>query len=57
MLSLNRLLAALIMGGVMTAVILGFMWKMYKSQSVKIECLREGCLSPASCCHSTEAKR
>ena len=34
--SLNRLLAALIMGAVMTVVMLGFMWKMYEGQGVKI---------------------
>ena len=34
--SLNRLLAALIMGAVMTVVMLGFMWKMYDGQGVKI---------------------
>ena len=33
---LNRLLAALIMGAVMTVVMLGFMWKMYEGQGVKI---------------------
>lgn len=34
--SVNRLLAALIMGAVMTVVMLGFMWKMYEGQGVKI---------------------
>jgi hypothetical protein len=34
--SLNRLLSALIMGAVMTAVMLGFMWKMYEGQTLKI---------------------
>ena len=36
MFSLNRLLAALIMGAVMTVVMLAFMWKMYEGQGVKI---------------------
>lgn len=36
MFSLNRLLASLIMGAVMTAVMLGFMWKMYEGQGTKI---------------------
>lgn len=34
--SVNRLLAALIMGAVMTVVMLGFMWKMYEGQGLKI---------------------
>jgi hypothetical protein len=37
--SLNRLLSALIMGAVMTVVMLGFMWKMYEGQSVKVAIL------------------
>jgi hypothetical protein len=37
--SLNRLLAALIMGCVMTAVMLGFMWKMYAGQTLKVAVL------------------
>jgi hypothetical protein len=36
MFSLNRLLSALIMGAVMTLVMLGFMWKMYEGQGIKI---------------------
>ena len=40
--SLNRLLAALIMGGVMTALMLAFMWKMYQPQSAKIAVLVGG---------------
>ena len=34
--SVNRLLAALIMGAVMTVVMLGFMWKMYRGQGTKV---------------------
>lgn len=34
--SVNRLLAAVIMGAVMTAVMLGFMWSMYRGTRVKI---------------------
>jgi hypothetical protein len=34
--SMNRFLAALIMGCVMTGVMLGFMWSMYRGQSAKI---------------------
>jgi hypothetical protein len=34
--SLNRLLASLIMGCVMTAVMLGFMWSMYQGTGLKI---------------------
>ena len=39
MFSVNRLLAAFIMGAVMTVVMLGFMWKMYRGQGVKIAVL------------------
>lgn len=34
--SLNRLLSALIMGGVMTAIMLGFMWDTYRPPAVKV---------------------
>lgn len=34
--SINRLVASLVMGCVMTIVMLGFMWPMYKGQSIKI---------------------
>ena len=37
--SINRLLAAFIMGAVMTIVMLGFMWKMYEGPSIKIAVL------------------
>lgn len=40
--SLNRLLSAAIMGGVMTAVMLAFMWKMYQPRAVKIVVLASG---------------
>jgi hypothetical protein len=36
MFSLNRLLASLIMGTVMTIVMLAFMWKMYEGQMTKM---------------------
>ena len=42
MFSVNRLLAALIMGGVMTALMLSFMWKMYQPKSVKVAVLAGG---------------
>ncbi len=44
MFSLNRLLASLVMGGVMTVVMLGFMWKMYQPQIAKILVLMGGLL-------------
>ena len=44
MFSLNRLLASLIMGGVMTAIMLAFMWKMYQPQAVKVVVLIGGLL-------------
>ncbi|OZA93882.1 DUF305 domain-containing protein [Altererythrobacter sp. H2] len=42
--SVNRLLASLIMGGVMTAVMLAFMWKMYQPKGAKIAVLSGGLL-------------
>jgi Cu/Ag efflux pump CusA len=36
--SVNRLIASLVMGCVMTIVMLGFMWSMYKGKGVKIGC-------------------
>lgn len=42
--SLNRLLASLIMGGVMTALMLGFMWKMYQPHTAKVIVLVGGLL-------------
>lgn len=44
MFSLNRLLASLIMGGVMTALMLAFMWKMYQPRAAKIGVLVGGLL-------------
>lgn len=40
--SLNRFLSALIMGGVMTVIMLGFMWKMYRPHAVKVLALSIG---------------
>lgn len=40
--SLNLFLSALIMGGVMTAVMLGFMWDMYHPRAVKVGVLWSG---------------
>lgn len=37
--SINRLLAALVMGCVMTAVMLAFMWQMYQGQGAKLAVL------------------
>ena len=45
--SLNRLLASLIMGAVMTVVMLGFMWKMYEGRGVKIAVLAVAALAAA----------
>ena len=39
MFSVNRLVASLVMGAVMTIVMLGFMWSMYKGTGVKIAVL------------------
>ena len=36
MFSVNRLVAALVMGSVMTVVMLGFMWSMYEGTGIKI---------------------
>ena len=46
--SLNRLLASLIMGGVMTALMLAFMWKMYQPQATKVAVLAGGLLVAGS---------
>lgn len=40
--SLNRFLSSLVMGGVMTAIMLGFMWKMYHPHAVKVAALWGG---------------
>src|SRR3546814_17585920 len=39
MCSLNRLIAAFIMGSVMTMVMLGFMWSMYKGMALRVAVL------------------
>ena len=40
--SLNRLVASLVMGGVMTVVMLGFMWSMYDGNTLKVAVLLGG---------------
>lgn len=45
MFSLNRLLASLIMGAVMTVVMLGFMWSMYEGVAVKTAVASIGALA------------
>lgn len=44
MFSLNRFLASLVMGSVMTVVMLAFMWSMYEGQRAKIAVLVGGAL-------------
>ena len=39
MFSVNRLVASLVMGSVMTAVMLGFMWSMYQGNGIKMAVL------------------
>ncbi|HEX6280452.1 MAG TPA: DUF305 domain-containing protein [Pyrinomonadaceae bacterium] len=39
MFSVNRMIASLVMGCVMTVIMLGFMWSMYKGQGIKIAVL------------------
>ena len=39
MFSINRLVASLVMGSVMTVVMLGFMWSMYKGKTMKVAVL------------------
>lgn len=39
MFSVNRLIASLVMGSVMTVVMLGFMWSMYKGMATKVAVL------------------
>lgn len=43
--SINRLLASLVMGCVMTIVMLSFMWKMYKGNGMKIATLSVAALA------------
>ena len=40
--SLNRLLASIVMGGVMTLLMLGFMWRMYEGLATKVAVLAAG---------------
>ena len=47
MFSLNRLMSALIMGSLMTAIMLGFMWKMYEGAAVKRAVLLVGLVAAA----------
>lgn len=42
MFSMNRFIASVLMGCVMTAVMLAFMWKMYKPQATKVTVLIAG---------------
>lgn len=37
--SINRMVASLVMGSVMTVVMLGFMWRMYKGMATKVAVL------------------
>lgn len=43
--SINRLVAALVMGSVMTFVMLGFMWRMYEGTAVKVAVLSAAVLA------------
>jgi hypothetical protein len=43
--SLNRLVASLVMGAVMTVVMLVFMWPMYRGRGTKVAVLTVGILS------------
>lgn len=44
MFSVNRLIASLVMGSVMTVVMLGFMWSMYRGTGIKIAVLATAAL-------------
>lgn len=46
--SINRMLASLIMGGIMTAVMLAFMWKMYQPTTTKVLVLAGGLIAAAA---------
>lgn len=48
MFSMNRLMASLVMGAVMTVAMLGFMWPMYRPKSVKVALLAVGVVSAAA---------
>lgn len=39
MFSLNRLIASLVMGCVMTVIVLGFVWSMYEGRAIKLAVL------------------
>lgn len=45
LLSMNRLIASLVMGSVMTVVMLGFMWSMYKGRTTKVVVLTGAALA------------
>ena len=45
MFSINRLVAALVMGAVMTLVMLAFMWPMYEGTRTKVAVLAAGLLA------------
>ena len=48
LLSMNRLVASLVMGAVMAVVMLGFMWPMYRPKGVKLAVLAVGVVSAAA---------
>ena len=49
--SMNRLVASLVMGAVMTVVMLGFMWPMYRPSGVKVAVLAAGVVSAGVLLH------
>jgi hypothetical protein len=55
--SVNRLLAAFIMGAVMTVVMLGFMWSMYRGTRAKIGVIVGAVLVAAGLLHLSRSQR
>lgn len=56
MFSVNRFIAALVMGSVMTIVMLAFMWPMYKGMAVKIAVLALAALAGAGLLYANRAQ-
>lgn len=56
MFSLNRLIASLVMGAVMTIVMLGFMWSMYHGQRAKVVILAVASVAGAALLYINRAQ-
>jgi hypothetical protein len=54
--SLNRLLASLVMGAVMTIVMLGYMWPMYRGTGTKVAVLLAGAVAGAALLYTNRSQ-